>query len=71
MGERPLNRFPAPLFVVRDCVVESEFEASLGRVGHGLHAIFEIGPSDGLAIAIALQAAKALRSQEQSWSVLG
>ena len=59
----PGDGFPAPRLVMRDGIIQREFEPALRRIGHGLDARFEVDPALGLAFALALKAVKALRSQ--------
>ena len=56
----PFNGFPAPLFIVRDDGIKSEFEASFGRVGYGLYPAFEVEPARSLALALALHSPEPL-----------
>ena len=64
MREGPGNRFAAAGFIVSDGVIESEFKAALGRIGNGLHAVFEIQPAGGLAFTVALKAFEVPRREQ-------
>ena len=65
MGEGPGDGFAAAGWIVGGGVVESEFEAALGRIGNRLHAVFEVEPADGLALVIALEAFEMLGGEQE------
>ncbi len=71
MREGPVDGFPASGLIVGDGIVEGKFEAALGGIGDGFDAGLEIEPAGGLAVAVALEAAEALRGKKELWRVLG